>query len=71
MHIPDGILPPLVWGGATIATAATTAFALRKINQQEDPRAEVPKAALLTAAFFILNRMMAARNFLPVLVAMQ
>ena len=55
MHIPDGILPPLVWGGATVATIATTAFALRKINQQDDPRAEVPKAALLTAAFFIAS----------------
>ncbi|MGB1252690.1 MAG: cobalt transporter CbiM [Candidatus Promineifilaceae bacterium] len=55
MHIPDGILPPLVWGGAYAVTAATTALALRKINQRDDPRAEVPKAALLTAAFFIAS----------------
>ena len=55
MHIPDGILPPLVWGGALVASGALTAFSLRKINQEEDPRAAVPKAAMMTAAFFVAS----------------
>ncbi|MEM7335067.1 MAG: cobalt transporter CbiM [Chloroflexota bacterium] len=55
MHIPDGILPPLVWGGATVVTGAITAYSLHKINQEEDPRAAVPKAAMMTAAFFVAS----------------
>lgn len=55
MHIPDGILPPLVWGGAYVVSGAVTAVSLRKINQEEDPRAAVPKAAMMTAAFFVAS----------------
>jgi len=55
MHVPDGILPPLVWGGAYVVTGAVTAVSLRKINQEEDPRAAVPRAAMMTAAFFVAS----------------
>lgn len=55
MHIPDGILPPEVAVGGYVVTAAMTAFSLRQINRQSDPQANVPKAALLTAAFFVAS----------------
>jgi cobalt/nickel transport system permease protein len=55
MHIPDGILPASVAVGGYIVTGATTWYSLRKINQQEDPRANIPKAALLTSAFFVAS----------------
>lgn len=55
MHIPDGILTPEVIIGGYVTAGALTAFSLRKINQQADPEANVPKAALMTAAFFVAS----------------
>ena len=55
MHIPDGILPVPVTAAGYAATAAVTWYSLRKINQQENPRREIPKASLLTAAFFVVS----------------
>ncbi len=55
MHVPDGFIPLAVNAGGFAVAAAATAVALRQINQKEDPRAEVPKAALLTAAFFVAS----------------
>ncbi|MBC8448432.1 MAG: cobalt transporter CbiM [Chloroflexi bacterium] len=55
MHIPDGILPTAVCIGGYATTGATTWYALRKINQKENPREGVPKASLLTAAFFVAS----------------
>ena len=55
MHIPDGILPLPVTGAGYAATAVTTWYSIRKINQREDPRRDVPKASLLTAAFFVAS----------------
>jgi cobalt/nickel transport system permease protein len=55
MHIPDGILTPEVIIGGYVTTAALTAFSLRKIREQPDPEASVPKAALMTAAFFVAS----------------
>lgn len=55
MHIPDGVLPATVCAAGYAATAATTWYSLRKINQKEDPREGVPKASLLTAAFFVAS----------------
>jgi len=55
MHIPDGILTPEVIIGGYVTTATLTAFSLRKINQQPDPQASIPKAALMTAAFFVAS----------------
>lgn len=55
MHIPDGILAPEIAVGGYLVTGALTAIALRKINQEPDPEANIPKAALLTAAFFVAS----------------
>lgn len=55
MHIPDGIVPIAVAAGGYAVTGATTWYSLRQINQKEDPRADIPKAALLTSAFFVAS----------------
>lgn len=55
MHIPDGILPLPVTLGGYAASMALAWFCIRKIKQREDPRRDVPKAALLTAAFFVAS----------------
>ncbi|MEM7343988.1 MAG: cobalt transporter CbiM [Chloroflexota bacterium] len=55
MHIPDGIVPMAVSAAGFAVTGAATWYSLRKINQQEDPQASVPKAALLTSAFFVAS----------------
>jgi cobalt/nickel transport system permease protein len=55
MHIPDGILPVSVNAAGYAVTAATTWCSLHKINQRENPRADIPKASLLTAAFFVAS----------------
>ena len=55
MHIPDGILPVGVCAAGYAVTAAGTYVSVRKINQLENPRAAVPKASLLTAAFFVAS----------------
>ena len=38
-----------------VVSGGITAYSLHKINQEEDPRAAVPKAAMMTAAFFIAS----------------
>jgi len=55
MHIPDGILPVHVTAAGYAVTAAATWYSVRKINQKENPREDVPKASLLTAAFFVAS----------------
>jgi cobalt/nickel transport system permease protein len=55
MHIPDGILPVGVTAAGYVATAAVTWYSLRKIKQKEDPRQDIPKASLMTAAFFVVT----------------
>ncbi len=55
MHIPDGILTPEVVVGGYVVAGALTAYSLRKINQSPDPEANMPKAALMTAAFFVAS----------------
>lgn len=55
MHIPDGILTPQVMIGGYVAASALTGFSLRMINRDPDPEAQVPKAALMTAAFFVAS----------------
>ncbi len=55
MHIPDGILPlPVTLGGYGLAFTVTW-FCLHKIKQKDDPREEIPRASLLTAAFFVVS----------------
>lgn len=53
MHVPDGFVPIAVSGAGYVATAGITWYSLRKINQDPDYRSQIPKASLLTAAFFI------------------
>jgi len=55
MHIPDGILPVAVSAAGYVSTGAATWFSLHKINQKENPQAGIPKASLLTAAFFVAS----------------
>lgn len=53
MHIADGFVPPAIWiGGYGIAGVATW-LSLRQIQRQPDPSQGIPKASLLTAAFFV------------------
>ena len=55
MHIPDGILPAQVCAAGYAITGVATWYSLRQINRRPDPAAEVPKASLLTAAFFVAS----------------
>lgn len=55
MHIPDGILPAAVNAAGFATAGALTWVALRQIDRQEDPQADIPKAALLTATFFVAS----------------
>lgn len=55
MHIPDGILPVPVTAAGYAATAAVTWYSVRKINKKENPRQDIPKASILTAAFFVVS----------------
>ena len=55
MHIPDGILPVPVTAAGYAATAVVTWYSIRKINKKENPRQDIPKASLLTAAFFVAS----------------
>lgn len=55
MHIPDGIVPAQICAAGYGFTGLLTWYSLRQINKQGDPSANVPKAALLTAAFFVAS----------------
>lgn len=55
MHIPDGILPASVCAAGYAAAVPVTWYSLRKINKEADPRENIPKASLLTAAFFVVS----------------
>lgn len=55
MHIPDGILPASVCIAGYAATGGLIWYSLRRINRDQNPRQNVPKASLLTAAFFIAS----------------
>ena len=55
MHIPDGVLPATVCGVGYAAAAPIAWYSLRKINKETNPRENVPKAAVLTAAFFVVS----------------
>lgn len=53
MHIPDGILPVQVCVGGYAIASGITWGVLKQIHKTSDPREEIPKAALLAAAFFV------------------
>ena len=55
MHIPDGILPASVCAAGYVATVPVTWYSIRRINKEGDPRENIPKASLLTAAFFVVS----------------
>lgn len=55
MHINDGFLPAPVCLGGYICTGIATWFSLIQIQKQVDPTAGIPKASLLTAAFFVAS----------------
>ncbi len=55
MHVPDGIVPLAVAATGYAVAGAATWYSLKKINEFDDPRANIPKASLLTAAFFVAS----------------
>ncbi|MBD2744950.1 cobalt transporter CbiM [Coleofasciculus sp. FACHB-1120] len=55
MHIPDGFISPSVAIASYAVTGGVTWYCLHKINKQKNPQAKIPKAALLTVAFFVVN----------------
>ncbi len=55
MHIPDGILPAQVCAAGYAIATPVAWYSLRKINRQPDPTVGIPKAALLTATFFVAS----------------
>jgi cobalt/nickel transport system permease protein len=55
VHIPDGLLPAQVCAAGYAITGLATWYSLRQINRKPDPTAEIPKASLLTAAFFVAS----------------
>ncbi len=55
MHIPDGILPAQVAIAGYAGASLVTWYSLKKINRLDDPQAHIPKASLLTAAFFVAS----------------
>ena len=55
MHIPDGILPAAVVLGGYATTGVATWYSLRRIECLGNPQEGIPKASLLTAAFFVAS----------------
>jgi len=55
MHIPDGVLPAAVCGAGYAIAAPVAWYSLRKINREKNARENIPKAAILTAAFFVVS----------------
>ena len=55
MHIPDGLLPPSVYISGYAITGGITWFSLRQIKRQSHYQEQIPKASLLTAAFFVAS----------------
>ena len=52
MHISDGLLPAKVCIGGYAIAGFLTWYTLRQIDRQPNPTENIPKASLLTAAFF-------------------
>ncbi len=55
MHISEGILPAQLCISGYGLTSLITWYSLRKINRLPNPQASIPKASLLTAAFFVAS----------------
>jgi cobalt/nickel transport system permease protein len=55
MHIPDGFLPPRVCLTGYALTGLGAWYSLRQIRRYSNPTEQIPKASLLTAAFFVTS----------------
>ncbi len=55
MHIPDGFLPPSVALAGYALTGGMTWYSLCQIDKEKNPQSKIPKASLLTAAFFLAS----------------
>lgn len=55
MHIPDGFIPPYICLTGYGITGGLTWYSLQKINRDRYIQANIPKASLLTAAFFVAS----------------
>lgn len=55
MHLADGFLPATVCIGGYGITGLCTWYSLNQIYKKGDPTASIPKASLLTAAFFVAS----------------
>ena len=55
MHIPDGFIPPSICLTGYALTGGVSWYCLRQINRAKNPQAQIPKASLLTAAFFVAS----------------
>lgn len=55
MHIPDGFLTPHVCLAGYALTGGVTWYSLRQIKRDSYTQSNMPKAALLTAAFFVTS----------------
>ena len=55
MHIPDGFVPPQLCIVGYGVSGLITWQCLRHINRHSDPTAQMPKAAMLAAAFFVAS----------------
>ncbi|MBE9167681.1 cobalt transporter CbiM [Pleurocapsales cyanobacterium LEGE 06147] len=55
MHIPDGFVPPSVSIAGYAITGGVTWYSLRQISRERNPQEKIPKASLLTAAFFVAS----------------
>lgn len=55
MHIPDGFLSPDICLTGYAISGGVTWYCLRQINRDRRTQANIPKASLLTAAFFVAS----------------
>ncbi len=55
MHIPDGFIPPNICLAGYALTGGLTWYSLKQINRDRHIQANIPKASLLTAAFFVTS----------------
>ena len=55
MHIPDGFVPPQLCIVGYGLSGFITWQCLRHINRYPDPATQMPKAAMLAAAFFVVS----------------
>ncbi len=55
MHISEGFLPVQVCIAGYGTTGLLTWYSLKQIDRQGNPNAKIPKASLLTAAFFVAS----------------